>query len=38
MPGFKATLVRMGAFEWILVAGAVLLVLLAILYAVASRG
>ena len=38
MPGFKATLARMGAFEWILVVGAVVLVLLAILYVVAARG
>ena len=38
MTGFKATLARMGAFEWTLVVGAVVLVLLAILYAVTALG
>ena len=38
MPGFKATLARMDAFEWTLVVGAVVLVLLAILYGVTASG
>ena len=38
MPGFKATVARMGAFEWILVGGTVVLVLLAVLYIVALAG
>lgn len=38
MPGFKATLARMGAFEWTLVVGGVVLVLLAILYVVTALG
>ena len=38
MAGFKATLARMGAFEWTLAGGGVLLVLLAVLYAVTAPG
>jgi hypothetical protein len=38
MAGFKATLARMGAFEWTLAGGGILLLLLAVLYAVAAQG
>lgn len=34
MAGFKATLARMGAFEWTLVIGMIVLVFLAVVYAV----
>lgn len=34
MAGFKATLARMGAFEWTLVIGMIFLVFLAVVYAV----
>lgn len=38
MSGFKGIVARMGAFEWILVVGAVFLVFLAVLYWVTVRG
>ena len=34
MAGFKATLARMGVFEWTLVIGMIFLVFLAVVYAV----